>query len=94
MNFLGIGPLELLVVFAVAFLALGPAKSIEMARTTGKMLRDLRRAFNEVMSAVNLEDDDSRSSPGRRPRTPGPPGDATPNESPGPREDAPRQNPP
>lgn len=67
MNFLGIGTLELLVVFLVAFLALGPGKSIEMARTTGKILRDLRRTFDEVTSAVNLEGDDRRSSPNRRP---------------------------
>jgi len=94
LNFLGIGPLELLVVFAVAFLALGPVKSIEMARTTGKVLRDLRRAFNEVMSAVNLEDDDSRSSPSSRPRSPGPPGGTAPPEAPGPPDDSPSQNPP
>jgi Sec-independent protein translocase protein TatA len=61
LNFFGMGLPEMLVIFLVAFLALGPSKSIEMARTAGKMIRDLRRTFNEVASAVNL-DDDERSS--------------------------------
>jgi len=61
LNFFGMGLPEMLVIFLVAFLALGPSKSIEMARTAGKMIRDLRRTFNEVAAAVNL-DDDERSS--------------------------------
>ena len=58
MNFLGMGMTELAVIFLVAFLALGPAKSIEMARATGKVLGDLRRTFNEVMAATTLDSDD------------------------------------
>jgi sec-independent protein translocase protein TatA len=57
LNLFGVGPLEIAVVFLVAFLALGPGKSIEMARTVGKFMRDLRRTFDEVTSAVSLEDD-------------------------------------
>jgi sec-independent protein translocase protein TatA len=69
LNFFGMGLPEMIVILLVAFLALGPVKSIEMARTAGKMLRDLRRTFNEVAAAVNL-DDDSRAS--RRPANPKP----------------------
>ena len=58
MNFLGMGMTELAVIFLVAFLALGPAKSIEMARTTGKVLGDLRRTFNEVIAATTLDAED------------------------------------
>ncbi len=58
MNFLGMGMTELAVIFLVAFLALGPAKSIEMARTTGRVLGDLKRTFNEVIAATTLDADD------------------------------------
>ena len=42
MNFLGMGPLEMVVVLVVAFLVLGPGKSIDLARSAGKAFRDLR----------------------------------------------------
>lgn len=74
MNFMGIGMPEMLVIFVIAFLALGPSKSIDMARTAGRIMRDLRRTFNEVASAVTLDDDDSSSSNRPRPNNTPPPG--------------------
>ena len=68
MNFLGMGMPEIVVIMVIAFLALGPSKSIEMARTTGKVLRDLRRTFNEITAAVTLDDLDDAPPP-RRPNT-------------------------
>ena len=68
MNFLGMGMFELAVIFLVAFLALGPVKSVEMARTAGKVLGDLRRTFNDVMAATTLDAEDldiSGSTPKR-----------------------------
>ncbi len=62
MNFLGMGMTELAVIFLVAFLALGPAKSIEMARATGKVLGDLRRTFNDVIAATTLDAEDMNPS--------------------------------
>jgi len=58
LNFLGMGMPELAVIFLVAFLVLGPSKSIEMARTTGKVLGDLRRTFNDVLAATKLDPED------------------------------------
>ena len=55
MNFLGMGMPELAVIFLVAFLVLGPSKSIEMARTAGKVLGDLRRTFSEVIAATTID---------------------------------------
>ena len=55
MNVFGIGSFELIVVLIVGFLALGPSRSIDTARTVGKTWRDLRDSFNEVISAVNLD---------------------------------------
>ena len=66
MNFLGMGMPEIVVILVIAFLALGPSKSIEMARTTGKVLRNLRRTFNEITSAVTLDDVDDAPRPRRQ----------------------------
>ena len=56
MNIMGMGFMELLVILLVAFLVLGPGKSIDMARRTGKVLGDLRRAFSEVTDAISTEE--------------------------------------
>ena len=53
-NFFGVGFLELAVVFLVAFLVMGPGKSLELARTAGKLVGELRRTLNEMTAAVNL----------------------------------------
>ena len=67
MNFFGIGTLELLVILAVAFVALGPGKTVEVARTIGKMAREARRTFTEIMDAASVDERESgsRSSSGR-----------------------------
>ena len=67
MNFMGMGMFEMAAILIVGFLALGPNKSIEVAKTTGKLLGDLRRTFNEILSAVDLEGEDSPRY--RRPHT-------------------------
>ncbi len=61
MNFFGIGTLELLVIFLVAFVALGPGKTVEVARTIGRMAREARRTFTDIMDAANPID----PTPGR-----------------------------
>ena len=55
MNFMGVGLPEIGVILLVAFLVLGPNRSISMARTAGKVLGDLRRTFSEVAAAASLE---------------------------------------
>ena len=56
MNIMGMGFMELLVILLVAFLVLGPGKSIDMARRTGKVLGDLRRTFSDVTDAISVEE--------------------------------------
>ena len=55
MNFMGMGIMELAVIFLVSFLVLGPSKSIDMARTAGKVIGDLRSAMSDLASAVDLD---------------------------------------
>ena len=88
MNFFGVGFLELTVIFLVAFLVMGPGKSIEMARTAGKLLGELRRTLNEMTAAANLNPDNpppagppANSAP-PSPEPPPPPG-AVPTTGPG-----------
>jgi Tat protein translocase TatB subunit len=42
MDFLGIGPLELIVVLIIALIVVGPERLPELAQSIGKTLRDLR----------------------------------------------------
>lgn len=56
MNFMGIGFMELVVILLVAFLVVGPGRSIDMARRTGKVLGDLRRGFSDVTDAITVEE--------------------------------------
>jgi Sec-independent protein translocase protein TatA len=55
MNVMGMGIPELGVILLVAFLVLGPSRAIEMARSAGKIMGDLRRSFGEVTSAMTVE---------------------------------------
>ncbi len=68
MNFFGIGTLEILVILTVALIALGPGKTVEVARTIGKMAREARRTFTEIMDAASVDD-----RPGATRENPGPP---------------------
>ena len=56
MNIMGMGLMELAVVLLVAFLVLGPGRSIDMAKRTGRVLGDLRRTFSEVTDAISTEE--------------------------------------
>jgi Sec-independent protein translocase protein TatA len=56
MNIMGIGLSELAVILLVAFLVLGPNRSISMARTAGQVLSHLRRTFTEVAAAASQEE--------------------------------------
>lgn len=79
MNFFGIGALELLVILLVAFIALGPGKTVEVARTIGKMAREARRTFTEIMDAASLDESGGRARDNPAPATPpAPPADPVP----------------
>lgn len=64
------GPLELLIVFAVALLLFGSRRLPEVARTLGTIMTELRRASrdfqDQLMRDVNVE----AEPPARHPETP------------------------
>jgi Tat protein translocase TatB subunit len=55
---LNVGPLELLVVLAVALIVVGPERLPELARAVGRAVRQLREVQNEVRDMVSLGVDD------------------------------------
>ena len=69
MNLMGMGVPEIAVVLLIAFLVLGPGRSIEMARSVGKIVGELRRSFNDLAAAVTLEEGPERGSPTAGPQT-------------------------
>ena len=62
MNLFGMGMTEMAIIFLVAFLALGPTRSIDMARTLGKVLGEIKRTVNEVTTATNINSDISQNT--------------------------------
>ena len=55
MDFLGIGPLELIVVLVIALIVVGPERLPEIARTIGKTMRDLRAMSQGLMDEWQRE---------------------------------------
>jgi sec-independent protein translocase protein TatB len=65
LNIFGIGWMEIFMIAGIALLILGPAKTANMARTAGKMIGDVRRAFFDLSSAIEDEERDTRRGPQR-----------------------------
>ena len=63
MNFLGLGPMEVLIVLLVAFIFLGPERMVDAARLLGKAMREVRRMAAELPS-LDLDEDDTRPAEG------------------------------
>jgi len=56
MDFLGIGPTEFLVIALAAFLFLGPARMVEMARALGRIVQEIRRTTSDLPSLLSLDE--------------------------------------
>ncbi len=53
MDFLGIGPLELLIVVLVGLLILGPAQTIHAARNAGRIVRELQQTVGNLSDTLD-----------------------------------------
>ena len=64
MGFLDIGTGELLLILIIALIVLGPGRIVEVGRTLGKMVRNLRKATFDLTTAITKEiDSDKKDSP-------------------------------
>ena len=61
MNILGMGSFELLIVFLVAFIFLGPSKMIETAKNIGKMLKNAKDIARDMQEII-LDEEKSNST--------------------------------
>ena len=55
MDFLGLGPLEILVVLVIILIIFGPMKLPEIAGQIGKTMREVRKATTEMTRQINQE---------------------------------------
>ena len=67
MDFLGIGPLELLAILVIALLVLGPNRMVDGARRLGRMWRELQRNLRDLSRSVSI---DLEEPPPKRPLPP------------------------
>jgi sec-independent protein translocase protein TatA len=55
MDFLGVGPAELIVILIIALIVLGPRRLPEVGRAVGKTLRDFRNMSQDLTSELTQE---------------------------------------
>jgi len=53
---LNIGPLELIVIAALALLVVGPKRLPELGKTIGRSLREFRKAQDDIRRSFDIED--------------------------------------
>lgn len=68
----GMGIQELLLVFIVAMIVLGPKKLPELAKTLGRAAREFKKASNDLKQSIGLDDDheiDNNTKPAQKAET-------------------------
>ena len=63
MDFLGMGPLEVLIILLVAFIFLGPERMVDAARLLGKAVKEVRRMATDLNQMVVAEDEPNPDNP-------------------------------
>lgn len=64
MNFIGMGPMEILVIMVVALIIFGPGRLPEIGAQAGRALRDFKRATDDLTSEFQESIDDMQSTMG------------------------------
>jgi TatA/E family protein of Tat protein translocase len=60
MDFFGIGPLEILLIFVLALIIFGPHKLADIGKSLGKTVRSVRQAMSDVTTQVTKEIEDEK----------------------------------
>ena len=82
MNLLGIGPLELVLIIAIALIVLGPDKLMSSARSIGKLFSEAKSKVEEAKSSIEETVNESPEKPERTEKAQLPPGSTPDPESP------------
>jgi sec-independent protein translocase protein TatB len=56
-NFLNVGPWEVMVILVIAILVVGPKRMVEIARTLGQIAAQVRSLSNEFLTTIQSEID-------------------------------------
>jgi Sec-independent protein translocase protein TatA len=56
MSFMGMGFLEILTIFLIGFVLVGPERMMEMGQKAGKMLGELRRMSESLQESISMTD--------------------------------------
>ncbi len=66
MNFLGMGALEILVIFLIAFVLIGPERMMDTTKKAGKLVRELRKMSEGLQEAIAMPELDDVDPTGTR----------------------------
>ena len=53
----GISIWEMILIFAIALVVIGPDKLPDLAKTVGRMMGELKKAVSDLKESINLEDE-------------------------------------
>jgi Tat protein translocase TatB subunit len=70
MSFSGIGIWEIVLIFVVIIIVLGPHRLPEIARTLGKWFRVIRKAGSDFTYTINKELEESKNEPASTDKAP------------------------
>jgi sec-independent protein translocase protein TatA len=73
-----IGPLELIIILAIALLIVGPKRLPEMGNAFGRTIREFRKATTEVTDGASVQADPKPAPPPAAAAPPAPPAEASP----------------
>ena len=61
-----LGPLEVVVIFAVILLVFGPSKLPQIGKAFGKGLREFKNASKELSSQLDMDDDEEEQTKAKK----------------------------
>lgn len=61
-----LGPLEVVVIFAVILLVFGPSKLPQIGKAFGKGLREFRNASKEISSQLDMDDSEEEQTKAKK----------------------------
>ena len=53
----GISMWEMILIFAIALIVIGPDKLPDLAKTVGRMMGELKKAVSDIKESINIEDE-------------------------------------